>query len=104
MAKPRRSAARTRPAGRPKSLPAEVRPTPPEPIPPGRRALLDERPHAHIVCRSCGRIAGLALSTDEELRLEEISRSSPDGWSVDLIAFSLTGLCERCRTGPAAPG
>jgi hypothetical protein len=67
------------------------------------RPLLAERPHAHIVCRGCGRIAPLNLDLDEELRLEAIARASPDGWSVDLVAFSLTGTCPRCRQGPVAP-
>ncbi|GEM_PF-418418 len=67
------------------------------------RPLLLERPHAHIVCRACGRIAALSLDTDEELRLEAISHAAPDGWSVDLVAFSLTGACPKCRQGPAAP-
>jgi len=67
------------------------------------RPLLAERPHAHIVCRSCGRIASVPLETEEELRLESIARAAPEGWSVDLVAFSLTGACPRCRQGPDAP-
>jgi Fe2+ or Zn2+ uptake regulation protein len=65
--------------------------------------LLAERPHAHIVCRGCGRIAPVALETEEELRLEAIARAAPEGWAVDLVAFSLTGTCPRCQQGPAAP-
>jgi len=65
--------------------------------------VLTEPPHAHIVCRVCGRIADVPLETHDALLLEQMASRRPDGWSVDLIAFSLTGACARCREGPTAP-
>jgi Fe2+ or Zn2+ uptake regulation protein len=62
-----------------------------------RFPLLLEPPHAHVVCRVCGRIASVPLDTDGSLLLERLARQRPDGWTVDLISFSLTGACERCR-------
>lgn len=70
---------------------------------PARLVVLTEPPHAHIVCRQCGRIAQIPLDTQSELRLEELAGARPDGWTVDLIAYSITGACVRCREG-AAPG
>lgn len=66
--------------------------------------MLAEAPHAHIVCRVCGRIAPLPLDTESALRLEGIADGHPEGWSVELVAFSVTGACPRCREGPVAPG
>jgi Fe2+ or Zn2+ uptake regulation protein len=64
------------------------------------RVDLGEEPHAHIVCRNCGRIQGIELSELDRFALSEIARRHPDGWSVDGIAFSATGACRRCREGP----
>ena len=65
--------------------------------------VLGEPPHSHIVCKVCGRIADVPLDTQDALTLERMARRRPDGWSVDLVAFSLTGACARCREGPPAP-
>jgi hypothetical protein len=75
------------------------------PTPPPRivRVELREEPHAHIVCRNCGRIQRLELTELDRHLLTEIARRHPDGWSVDGVAFSATGACRRCREGPAAP-
>ncbi|MGP8078146.1 MAG: hypothetical protein ACLQD8_06195 [Thermoplasmata archaeon] len=90
------------PAGRRSSRP-EHRP-PPRPVVqvPVRPAGVDlgEEPHAHIVCRVCGRIQGLELNELDRHLLTELAALHPDGWSVDRIAFSLTGACRRCREGP----
>jgi Fe2+ or Zn2+ uptake regulation protein len=90
-----------RPAGRPRLRPeasATVlerrRPSP---------ALVAEDPHAHIVCRVCGRIQGLDLSELDRHLLTELTALTPDGWSVERIAYSLAGACRRCREGPPAP-
>jgi len=64
------------------------------------RVELGEDPHAHIVCRNCGRIQGIELTELDRHTLTEIARRHPDGWSVDGIAFSATGACRRCREGP----
>jgi Fe2+ or Zn2+ uptake regulation protein len=65
---------------------------------PGDR--LEEDPHAHIVCRVCGRIQGLELTELDRHLLTELSALTPDGWSVERIAYSLAGACRRCREGP----
>ncbi len=87
-------------SGRPKTLrPARSRP----PIVAVRavRVNLTEDPHAHIVCRVCGRIQSIDLTELDRHFLEELGAHHPDGWSVDGIAYSLTGACRRCREGPA---
>lgn len=61
---------------------------------------LTEEPHAHVVCRVCGRIQGLELTELDRHLLTELAALHPDGWSVQQIAFSLTGACRRCREGP----
>jgi len=91
---PRRSApVRKAPESGPGLL---VRPRPPAEIP-------GEEPHAHIVCRVCGRIQGLELSELDRHLLTELAALRPDGWSVERIAYSLAGACRRCREGPPAP-
>ncbi|MFZ1024328.1 MAG: hypothetical protein WAN87_09350 [Thermoplasmata archaeon] len=62
---------------------------------------LNEDPHAHVVCRVCGRIAGLALQQTDLWMLTEVAERRPEGWSVDGITYTLTGACPRCREGPA---
>jgi len=62
-----------------------------------------EDPHSHIVCHVCGRIQTVELSELDRYLLTELAALRPDGWSVDRIAFSLTGACRRCREGPDAP-
>ena len=64
---------------------------------------LAEEPHAHIVCRVCGRIQGLELTELDRHLLTELASLTPDGWSVERIAYSLAGACRRCREGPPAP-
>jgi len=74
-------------------------------VPPAERVVrveLGEDPHAHIVCRNCGRIQGIELTELDRHLLTELARQHPDGWSVDGIAFSATGACRRCREGPTA--
>jgi Fe2+ or Zn2+ uptake regulation protein len=63
---------------------------------------LAEPPHAHIVCRHCGRISAVDLASEERELLVALASRHPDDWSVDGIAFSLTGACARCRAGPRA--
>ena len=85
--------------------PARRRPVRPAPAPraPERvvRVDLGETPHAHIVCRNCGRIQPLELTDLDRYLLTELATHHPDGWSVDGIAFSATGACRRCREGPS---
>lgn len=35
--------------------------------------------------------------------LSELAGRRPDGWSVERIAFSVAGACQRCREGSSAP-
>jgi Fe2+ or Zn2+ uptake regulation protein len=63
---------------------------------------LAEEPHAHIVCRSCGRIQSVELTELDRFMLTHLAEEPPKGWSVDGIAFSMTGACRRCREGPPA--
>jgi Fe2+ or Zn2+ uptake regulation protein len=72
-------------------------------VPASGLTVLSEPPHAHVVCRVCGRIADVPLDTNDALVLEQMAGRRPDGWSVELIAFSLTGACARCREGPPTP-
>jgi len=71
--------------------------------PPPVLGTLAEDPHAHIVCRVCGRIQGLELTELDRHLLTELAALTPDGWSVERIAYSIAGACRRCREGPAAP-
>jgi Fe2+ or Zn2+ uptake regulation protein len=64
------------------------------------RVDLLEEPHAHVVCRSCGRIQRIELNELDRHLLTQLAEQHPEGWSVDGIAFSLTGACQRCREGP----
>jgi Fe2+ or Zn2+ uptake regulation protein len=64
---------------------------------------LAEDPHAHVVCRVCGRIQRIELTELDRHLLTELAAGHPEGWSVDGIAFSLTGACQRCREGPSSP-
>lgn len=66
------------------------------------RVDLGEPPHAHVVCRRCGRIQSIELTELDRYVLTELARHHPDGWSVDGVAFSATGACRRCREGPDA--
>ena len=66
------------------------------------RVDLLEDPHAHVVCRVCGRIQRMELTELDRHLLTELAMRHPDGWSVDGIAFSLTGACQRCREGPSS--
>jgi Fe2+ or Zn2+ uptake regulation protein len=58
-----------------------------------------EPPHAHAVCRLCGRIADVDLRLEDLRQLEELAQRRPGGWYVEGITFSLTGACPRCRHG-----
>ncbi len=86
-----RRSARTRPAKVPVTLSISVPPTP--------RLALAEDPRSHIVCRNCGRIQSVELNELDRHLLTELAGRRPDGWSVERIAYSLTGACRRCREG-----
>jgi Fe2+ or Zn2+ uptake regulation protein len=97
------SARRARPRAAERSRgPSSNRPVVLRPAGPTLDAL-GEEPHAHIVCRVCGRIQGLELTELDRHLLTELAGLTPDGWSVERIAYSLAGACRRCREGPAPP-
>jgi hypothetical protein len=84
----------SRPASRSTRHPPTVIVRPPRPV-----ALDEERPHAHVVCRICGRIQPLELTELDCHVLTELASHRPDGWSAERIAFSVAGACQRCREG-----
>lgn len=93
------------PASRPRRPPRVVRSRPPTRSPAPvmlhtARVDLLEDPHAHVVCRVCGRIQRIELTELDRHLLTELAMRHPEGWSVDGIAFSMTGACQRCREGP----
>lgn len=98
----RRAPSRARRAARPRAVPAPPAPAPAPLLVPARIALA-EPPHAHAVCRACGRIAEVELSGFDTAQLTDLATGSPDGWAVEGISLSLTGLCPRCRRGLASP-
>ncbi len=66
------------------------------PISSSGRALA-EPPHGHIVCRGCGRIHPLELtSTDIEI-LTDLTGRGPSGWNVERVAYSLAAVCPKCQ-------
>lgn len=64
---------------------------------------LREPPHAHSVCRNCGRIAEVELSGLDAAQLTGLAGGTSEEWAIEGISLSLTGLCPRCRRGLAAP-
>ncbi len=70
-------------------------------VPRGPQVDLGEDPRGHVVCRVCGRIQSVELTELDRHLLTQLAAQHPDGWSVDRIAFSLTGTCLRCREGSA---
>ncbi|MGD0257602.1 MAG: hypothetical protein ABSB90_06955 [Thermoplasmata archaeon] len=95
---------RTRRIPRPRKAvrPIRAASVPTVPAPSDAPMHLGEPPHSHIVCRNCGRIAAVDLGDEERELLVALASRHPEGWSVDGIAFSLTGACARCRQGPRA--
>jgi Fe2+ or Zn2+ uptake regulation protein len=79
----RRSAARTKPAA-PREEHAVRVYVPPEAT-------------AHAICRRCGRIVRVAVSPEEVAQLNAFADRRPDGWTVEGMTFSFTGLCSTCR-------
>lgn len=53
----------------------------------------DDRPHQHIVCEVCGRVA----SVDQAL-FDDVGRavSAATGFDVDVAHFALVGTCSEC--------
>jgi Fe2+ or Zn2+ uptake regulation protein len=64
---------------------------------------LREPPHAHSVCRACGRIAEVQLSGLDSQQLTSLAADGPPEWAIDGISLSLTGFCPRCRKGLGTP-
>lgn len=63
---------------------------------------LDEDPHIHLVCSSCGRVE--QQPAEVAAPLAEVVRASL-GFVVDLTHLALHGRCAQCAAGSAAgPG
>ena len=58
-----------------------------------------EPPHAHAVCRVCGRIAEVRLTPTDRKSVEELALRRPAGWTVDDITVSFAGACRSCQEG-----
>lgn len=92
---PARRAKGRRRAARPRA-PAALEP--PAPIL-RRRIDLREPPHAHAVCRQCGRIAEVAVPPFDAEQLTSFAAAGAPQWAVEGISLSVTGYCPRCRQG-----
>jgi Fe2+ or Zn2+ uptake regulation protein len=53
-----------------------------------------QRPHAHMVCRSCGRIFDLDIPP---VNNEDITAANSQGFQVDSGDLVLHGLCSECQ-------
>ena len=53
-----------------------------------------QRPHAHMVCRECGRIFDLDIPP---VNTDEVNAAAQEGFSVDSGDLVLHGLCKDCR-------
>lgn len=51
-------------------------------------------PHAHFICRGCGRVFDLDVPVSVDALCGEIDRSS--GFRCDSISLSIDGLCNAC--------
>jgi hypothetical protein len=94
-----RRAPPAKPSRRPRPVPL---PNLARPLPRRAHVALLEEPHAHVVCRVCGRIQRIELTELDRHVLTEMAERHPEDWAVDGIAFSLTGACRRCREGPGS--
>jgi Fe2+ or Zn2+ uptake regulation protein len=72
-------------------LPLGVGPITPSYIPPETTA--------HAICRVCGRILRVSIPHEEVATLHAFSDRRPDGWTVEGMSFSFTGICPQCRQG-----
>jgi Fe2+ or Zn2+ uptake regulation protein len=66
---------------------------------PGPEVRLREPPHAHAVCRQCGRITEVPIAPFDVEQLKALATEGPTGWEFEGISLSMTGLCPRCREG-----
>jgi Fe2+ or Zn2+ uptake regulation protein len=57
-------------------------------------------PTAHAICRLCGRILRVNLPEEDVPALQAFIDHRPDGWAIEGLSFSFTGLCPKCRIGP----
>ncbi len=91
----RRKGARSRTAA---AGAARARPTPPRRVPaPAVPVFVPPEASAHAICRICGRIVRVSVPPDEIALLHSFSDRRPDGWTVEGMSFSFTGICPRCR-------
>lgn len=62
-----------------------------------RRYDADVRPHAHVVCRSCGAVAD-APAPDLEACRVQVERAT--GFAITASRVAWEGLCPRCCSDP----
>lgn len=60
---------------------------------------VNQRPHAHLVCRTCGAIADVHSNVSE---LVKPFRQLPKGWRAEEVDLEIRGLCPKCQAGRAA--
>lgn len=58
---------------------------------------LSEPPTAHLVCRHCGRVGRMVLTSLAESQLLEMATLKPEGWRIERLSTSLVGSCPACR-------
>ncbi|WP_433294295.1 Fur family transcriptional regulator [Actinoplanes sp. CA-030573] len=63
---------------------------------------LADRPHHHVVCGDCGRVAEVAAADGVQELLTMVG--SRTGFSFAGQSLTLTGRCARCSTASAAGG
>ncbi len=67
---------------------------------PRPRIALREPPHAHAVCRQCGRISEVEVGAFDGEQWTSFAAAGTPDWSIEGISLSVTGYCPRCRHGP----
>jgi Fe2+ or Zn2+ uptake regulation protein len=59
---------------------------------------VNQRPHAHLVCRKCGAIADVQSDVSQ---LVKPFRRLSKGWQAEEVDLEIRGLCPKCQ--PASP-
>lgn len=89
-----------RPKARRTSRPHRRPAMPVAPPAPRPRIALREPPHAHAVCRQCGRISEVEVGAFDGEQWTSFAAAGTPDWSIEGISLSITGYCPRCRLGP----
>lgn len=57
------------------------------------------RPHAHLLCRGCGRLDDLPVLPGTVL----VACGVPDDFSAEHVQLTVVGRCARCASSPPGP-